>query len=351
MEKKKKFAIIIDIPNWAFHNIANLIKKELEDLVEIDIFAIHVSPYNDDLFMLLEDVKNYDYIHFLWRKNLLAFKSNDFKQKLVEHGLDYEEYVQSIVPKITTAVCDHMFLTNDEIKQYEDVFNKFSRAYYTISNKLYNIYCNIPQYKKPSTVLMDTFDINTFSPINLDRFNLNNISDRPLVIGWVGNSNWNIKDGNNIDYKGFHTILTPVLDELIEEGYKITKIFADKQVKLIPNIEMPNYYKNIDIYITCSYQEGTPLPVLEAMSCGIPIIATDVGIVPQVFGDLQKDFIIGDRTKLDDNIIKNNLKKCIIQLYNNRELLQKLSTENICRAHLFDSTNLKEKYINFFFNK
>lgn len=348
MENRKKMAVIIDMPNWAFHNIAVLVKKELDGIVDVDIFPIQPEPYNNDLYLLLEDVKNYNYIHFLWRKNLIDFNADYFKKHLSDNNLDYDEYINYFSQKITTSVYDHLFLSEQEIEQYKDVFNKFSRKYYTSSKKLYDIYCNIPGYKKPETTLIDTFDINTFIPMNLERFELNNISNRPLIIGWVGNSAWNSKDNSGIDYKGLHTILEPVLSELENEGYNIQRVFADRQIKFTPNNEMPNYYKTIDIYITCSYQEGTPRPILESMSCGVPIIATDVGIVPEVLGDLQKDFIIGDRTILDDQIIRANLKKAIIKLYNNRQLFKKLSDENITRSHLLESSTFKNAYIDFF---
>lgn len=350
MDNKKSLAIIIDAPNWAFHNVAILMKKELENIANVDIFAIQSEPYNNNLFMLLEDVKKYDYIHFLWRKSLLEFNSDNFKKELKDNNINYDDYVDYFSKKISTAVYDHMFLTDEEIGIYKDVFNKFSRKYYTSSNKLYNIYNNISEYKKPETSLIDTFDINIFYPMLLERFDFDSISNRSLVIGWVGNSAWNNNDGSNIDYKGLHHILEPVLKELIDEGYDIKKVYADKQIKAIPNNEMPNYYKNIDIYITCSYQEGTPRPVLEALACGVPIIATDVGIVPEILGDLQKEFIIGDRTTTSDSVIRNNLKSAIIKLYNNRILLKKLSDENVSRAHLFDSTNFKKSYADFFFN-
>ena len=342
----KKLAIIIDVPNWAFDLGAQLIKKELKDVAIVDIYAIHIEPYNDDLFMLLEDVKDYDYIHFMWRKNLLSFESEKFKQDLINAEIDYDQYINKFAPKISTSVHDHMFLKPDEIELYRNVFNTYSSKYFTISKRLNDIYNNLPGYQKPETILMDTFDKNIFKPHNLKRFE--DINNHSLVIGWVGNSAWNSKDGNEIDYKGLHSILNPVLDELITEGYNIEKVFADKQIKFTPNSEMPNYFKNIDVYVTCSYQEGTPRPLLEAMACGVPVIATDVGVVPDVLGSFQKDFIIGDRTKIDDEHVKKKKKKAIIRLYNNRELLKKLSCENVEQSYKLDSTNYKQGYIDFF---
>lgn len=349
MTDKKKLAIIIDAPNWAFHSVAKLMKKELEDTAIVDIFAMQVEPYNNDLYKLLEDTKSYDRIHFLWRKCLLEFKSDEFKNTLKENNINYDEYVSYFSNKITTAVYDHLFLTDDKIEEFKDVFNKFSSKYYTSSKKLYDIYNNIDVYKKPETTLIDTFDTDTFYPMNLERFDYKNISNRPIIIGWVGNSGWNSKDGSNIDYKGLKTVLDPVLDELISEGYNIKKVFADRQIRAIPNDEMADYYKDIDVYITCSYQEGTPRPALEALACGVPIIASDVGVVPEVLGELQQEFIVGDRTKISDDIIRENLRNCIIRLYNNRELFKKLSDENLSRSSSFDSSNYKIPYKKFFF--
>ena len=50
---KKKLAIIIDVHNWAFDNVAILMKIELESEAIVDIFAIQEEPYNDNLFTLL----------------------------------------------------------------------------------------------------------------------------------------------------------------------------------------------------------------------------------------------------------------------------------------------------------
>ena len=344
----KNLAIVCDIPNWSFDIGAKLIKKELKDIANVDIFYIHVEPHKDDLFYLLEQVKDYDYIHFLWRKHLALFESQEFKFQVKQAGYNYENYINYVIPKISTAVADHMFLKPDELTIYRNVFNKFFNKYYVISNRLYDIYSNIPELKKPETVILDTYNKEIFFPKNLERFENN--ENKPLIVGWVGNSAWNSRDGNNIDYKGLHTILDPVLDELISKGYNIQRQYADSQIRLIPNNEIPDYFKNIDVYITCSYQEGTPRPVLEAMSCGVPIIATDVGVVPDVLGKMQKEFIIGDRAKINDDKVKENLKNSLVKLYNDRSLLKKLSDENILNSKKLDSSNYRETYIDFFLN-
>jgi len=64
----------------------------------------------------------------------------------------------------------------------------------------------------------------------------------------------------------------------------------------IPHTEMVNCYSKIDLYVCTSKIEGTPNPILEAMACGVPIISTDVGIVPQVLGPKQSEFILTERS-------------------------------------------------------
>ena len=47
----------------------------------------------------------------------------------------------------------------------------------------------------------------------------------------------------------------------------------------IPNEELMRYYSNnpVDLFINLSSSEGVPVSVMEAMSFGIPVVATDVG--------------------------------------------------------------------------
>lgn len=40
-----------------------------------------------------------------------------------------------------------------------------------------------------------------------------------------------------------------------------------------------------DIYILPSYNEGLPIAILEAMACGMPVITTPVGGIPELVRD------------------------------------------------------------------
>ena len=51
-------------------------------------------------------------------------------------------------------------------------------------------------------------------------------------------------------------------------------------LSFIDRDKMPDFYNALDIYLVTARVEGGPMPVVEAMSCGIPVISTPVGMVP-----------------------------------------------------------------------
>jgi len=49
------------------------------------------------------------------------------------------------------------------------------------------------------------------------------------------------------------------------------------------------WYPELDVFVLSSISEGFPLTILEAMSCGVPCVATAVGGVPEI---LSKEFLV-----------------------------------------------------------
>lgn len=342
----RSIALIVDIKDWAFDLAANLIKKSLEDKFKVDIFYSKLEPFNEDLMKIIEEVKDYDIIHFFWRKTLLPICNKEFQQKLKRNNINLQDLKQ----KLSTGVYDHLYTHNEE---FYNIFNNFCKKYVTSSKKLYEIYKENENIKNPWGILGDTFDETIFYPQNLER--LNKPYNSPLILGWVGNSMWNntLKDenGNEIDFKGFHTILLPVVEELKNEGYNIETYYADKNTNYISNDKMCDYYKKIDVYIGVSIEEGTPKPLLEAMGCGVPVIITDVGVAKEYMGKKQREFIIKERKiGRSDKKVKEELKDKILKLYNNRNLLIELSNENYQASKNFNSTAYRSKYIEYFLN-
>lgn len=104
---------------------------------------------------------------------------------------------------------------------------------------------------------------------------------------------------------------------------------------------MPDYYSKIDVLVCTSKIEGTPNPVLEAMACGVPVISTDVGVVPQVFGELQKSFILEERSV-------QALSDAITRLISEPGLLAELSEENLRKIESWDWSVQAKRFGDYF---
>lgn len=308
-DKRKKILLVVDKDNWAFYNIATNVMRNLAD--EYDIKIVSMLSENISIKTLFKTYNDYDCLHFFWRKLLFPLKDVDdkFINKYVSNKL------------ITTSVYDHLYLEEEHAKM--DIVLKFAKEYTVSSNKLYQIYSHISGIKKPKMVITDGVDLDKFYPKNMERFDN---FDRPLVVGWVGNSKW---VSSQPDLKGVNTILKPAIAELKEEGYNIEEYFAVRVNGFIPHDEMVDYYAKIDVCVCASETEGTPNPVLEAMACGVAIVSTDVGIVPDVLASKQKKYILKKRSK-------DCLKKELIKLINNRALVKELSEENLVSIKNWD---------------
>lgn len=344
---KFKICIVADVPNWAFDSIAQKIKKELSFKYDIRITYFNRRTEADYFYEFIEKNDDCDLIHFLNRRMLLLMGTKIFKQKVENSGITLKEYIQSKKNKFSTSVYDYMDINKEEIEEYSPIYNEYTKMYYTATKKLFEIYSSIPEFKKPDSMIHDICDNELFKPINLDRFDYNSIKDREIVVGWVGNS---VHSGENeVDLKGFRTIIKPVINELQQEGYNIKENYADRNDIWRDASEMPDYYSTIDICLCASIHEGTPRPILEAMYSGIPVISTDVGIVAEALGKKQHEFIIGSRENgKNDEQIKRNLKEKIIYLYNNRELFKELSNENLVSIQNFDGGKTIRAFDKFF---
>lgn len=331
---KPKIAIIVDVEGWAYYNNALEIKENLKKYYEIDIIAAGIFEENIvKMFILGQD---YDLLYFMWRGHISWLYSEISKKYIEGLGYEFEEFLQKFVrnKNIVTGVYDHLFINSEEERTKFILDNV--KDYIVSSEKLKKIYDE--RYdKKPSMVISDGVDVELFKMDDTSKFE--KLKDYDIIkIGWTGNSKFT--DENGDDLKGLNKIINPAIKELKEEGYKIELVVADRNIKLIPHNDMPKYYNGIDIYLCASRSEGTPNTILEAMACGIPVISTDVGIVPEVFGEKQKEFII-KRTKED-------LKKKIIELITDKQKMKMLSDENLTQIHKCSWKTQAKLYKNFF---
>jgi glycosyltransferase involved in cell wall biosynthesis len=317
--RRPRVALVLDTDGWAFANIARQLQRHLSNRFEFIPIPMDVV---DDINQVLMIAQDCDIVHFFWREHLRLIGTPYNRSRAALLCQVYPEFErQYVAPRIfSTAVYDHLLLGEEEVRDRRPLFRGLVRAYYVSSRKLEAIYRALDGYPPPAMVLEDGVDLGLFAPRQLGR--LDAVASRELVVGWVGNSKW----ASEIeDFKGLHTILLPAVEQLRREGVRIRTVLADRAERMIPQTDMPAYYARIDVYVCPSKIEGTPNPVLEAMACGVPVISTDVGIVADAFGPLQKALVLQERSV-------ESVKAALRDLVGRPERLRALSRENVSSA-------------------
>ncbi|MFX1343436.1 MAG: glycosyltransferase family 4 protein [Promethearchaeota archaeon] len=106
----------------------------------------------------------------------------------------------------------------------------------------------------------------------------------------------------------------------------------------VPNTQLPKFYQAADVFILPSEEEGFPRKILEAMACGIPIVAFDVGGVRDILAPEQFPFIIprGD--------IQSLVNKAIT-LLNDPSLRAEQARLGVCKVRHYSTERVARMFV------
>jgi glycosyltransferase involved in cell wall biosynthesis len=272
----EKVLIIPDFPNWA-------LDKNAKDLVK----------YNKSSLQL--DICYYQDFE------------NDWQKYYKEYDILFPMYLGSFFSALKKGIPTDKMITgirsfkrwDKGVTQPPGFNSKPSRKIIKDIRKalLVNTHC-----KKLWYVFAPYFHIiHTKYTCDLEMFYPDKKNDNEkLVIGWTGSLT------NHSNKRGFHDFIKPICDEI--EGIEL-KVQAKEDKFITDDNEMREFYNSLDLYICASRVEGTPRPVIEASACGVPVISTDVGIVPELVDKDYNGFVV-DRTY---DSIKNKLEQIVKQ--------------------------------------
>jgi glycosyltransferase involved in cell wall biosynthesis len=106
----------------------------------------------------------------------------------------------------------------------------------------------------------------------------------------------------------------------------------------LPNHEIPKWLGACDLLCLPSLSEGLPCVILEALACGRPVVATNVGGIPEILGD---DETLGIMVPPEDDMA---LAKALIRALNTRWDPQQLSQ----KVSSWSWANIGEEYTRLF---
>ena len=250
--------LCVDKRNWALDFKSTNIIKNLDTQFEFRKCTTDDEPSKN---VTNEDILWADVVlTYYWPNRWQLKKYNDILAKKITIGgisspSDLEgQYKEAAFNYLNS--CDATFVHN--LMLYEQYKGIFSKPFYLNPNGVdTEFYCPGPIVSKAG----------------------------PLIAGWAGSLT------NHGNIRGYYDIILPAIEKL--EGIKLSTAAREDKWRS-PN-EMLEFYRTLDVYLVASQFEGTPNPALEAAACGVPLIASRVGNMPELIKDGINGYLI-DRT-------------------------------------------------------
>lgn len=208
----------------------------------------------------------------------------------------------------------------------------------SVSNSAFSKIPKHIQNKIPSEEVYNGVDTNFFNPNSIKKFTYG----EPQLI-FVGSltAYKNVKKIiNSMDrimdiYPNVHLMV-------VGEGDEYSKLNDDVKVKgltknvsflgkILSHEELRDRYRSSDIYISASTIEACPLPPIEAMACGKPLLLSDI--------PAHRELIKKSKGGLIFSLTDSDLTQKLTEVYENRRLLGKLARKfakendwiNVCK--------------------
>jgi len=89
----------------------------------------------------------------------------------------------------------------------------------------------------------------------------------------------------------------------------------------VPHERVKDYMNQAEVFVLSSLSEGFPVTILEAMACGLPVVATRVGGIPDIIEDGTNGYLV-------DTMNQEQLAEALLKLLQDEKLRRDISGNN-----------------------
>lgn len=206
-----------------------------------------------------------------------------------------------------------------------------SNANFFVSQKLMDIAKELGWNDNKSFVSYNAINNKVFAPISQSEIELlkKKMKYNNYVVGYVGNLNktkradWLIRIFGQIQ-RDFPEDITFLIigDGELKEQIKKEHIQSNIDLRIIgrvPQEKLRYYYSIMDCLVLPSKNEGLGNVILEAQACGVPVVATNTGGIPEIIANKK-------------NLVRNDEKSIIIDFSNKVAQILKKKERNVLKV-------------------
>lgn len=254
-----KILYLYNKKDWALHNVGKLWFSQMPHDISVDMADYHK--------LSVKDFGEYDYV---WFSLYIYEKFNyDLNKSIITTHDPIELFPQQIDWKLQKIKSEKIGL----VKQF--------RYLNVISLEIKNILAGygIDNFHIPTTSLLPFRDGSEISVVNDNRYKLLSVA-------------------NKYQRKNL-PLLQSIKSNLINKDVTFDIKLGGE---VLPENEYMNLFDTHNIYICTSFQEGGPLPAMDAMARGLAIITTPVGQIQELVTNGYNGYICETKEEFLDKI-------------------------------------------------
>ena len=252
---RPRIVCVVDRPGWAHDRKADALARTLADSYEL------VKRYQAEISapdLLAADAV----LFFYWLQ--------------VERLPQLRDVLRRRRDRVVIGVCSHYELEGAWREPGLAILRELAQAVFVNNRLLFDELG--PCLERPLHYTPNGVDTEFFRPAP--------DAPRPaatLRVGWAGSL---VNQGS--ERRGVREILAPAVHAVA--GAELC--LAVREERWRTAAEMVDFYHSLDVYVCASRDEGTPNPCLEAAACGVPVVTTRVGNMPELIRDGENGFFI-----------------------------------------------------------